>query len=238
MIKSFDRIGNFTSSEIYRLLSKRKGVADEYINESNMERRLGRSLDQETTARPLSWGNLIEELAFERLGLDYKRSSTETIGHPDIKWWFGSPDGTNAKTDTVFDIKSPFTLKSFCQFADCSKIEDVRENHKDGEKYYWQLVSNCILTGCKYAELIVFCPYVSELQDIQDLCNNYDGGDQYRYKWIHDASPDELPLIPTMGFYKNLNIIRWEVSQEDKDLLTAAVIEAGKKLINLKTQHA
>src|SRR3990172_2945044 len=104
------RIGNFTSSEISALMSKSKDggfgkPALTYIEECNMERRLGRSLTDEVSARPLTWGKLVEVKAFELLGLDYKISSQETDLHPEISYWAGSSDGNKFdEGKTVFDI--------------------------------------------------------------------------------------------------------------------------------------
>lgn len=236
------RNGNFTSSEIYRLLSKKKGAREEYILECNMERNLGRALSKEESAKPLSWGKLVEARAFELLGLEYKLSSQETFTHPRIKYWAGSPDGNKFdEGKTVIDIKCPITLKSFCQLVDplygkpdaitgLMAMEIIRDEHKDGEKYYWQLVSNAILTDSKYAELIVYVPYKSELNAIRELANNFEG-DQNKVAWINWASDEELPYLNDGGYYKNLNIIRFEVPQEDKDLLAETVLKAGKELI-------
>jgi len=112
------RIGNFTSSEISRLLSKEKGVPENYIMECNYERNLGVALEKEENARPLSWGKLVETIVFDLLGTDYTLSSQETIVHPEIKYWVGTPDGGKEDNGrTVNDIKCPFTLKSFCQLV-------------------------------------------------------------------------------------------------------------------------
>ncbi len=234
------RIGNFTSSEIAALMSTAKDgksfgkPALTYIEEKNMERRLQRSLDSESMARPLSWGKLIEGRVFDLLGLEYSLTSTETLQHPTINCWTGSPDGT--KIDTVIDIKCPITLKSFCQLVDpiyheFDTISIIRNEHTSGEKYYWQLVSNAIITGAKFAELIVYVPYLGELSDIRTLANDYDGGDQNKYAWIGFAGENELPYIQNNGYYKNINIIRWEVSESDKELLTERVLMASKLLI-------
>lgn len=238
MINNKLRIGNFTSSEIVALTTagKAKGSfgkpALTYIEECNMERRLGRSLTDEINAKPLVWGKLLEGYWFDLLGLEYTLSSTETDQHPTIPYWAGSKDGM--KKDTVIDIKSPITLKSFCQLVDplyqgyegMDAMNIIRENHKDGEKYYFQLVSNSILNNTKYAELIVGMPYASEIPAIKLLADGIPG-----CYWIAMAGDDELPYLPDGGYYKNLNVIRFEVPQEDKDLLTERVLQAGKLLI-------
>jgi len=235
------RVGRFTSSSISALLTLAKDKvgfgkpALTYIAEKNMERRLGRSLTIESNAHNLSWGKLVERRAFDLLGREYRLCSSDTIEHKELKdIWSGSPDLIKYdEGKTVVDIKCPMTLKSFCQFSDCKNIEEVREEHPDGEDYYWQLVSNAILTESKYAELIVYCPYRSELDAIRDMASNYDG-DQNKVAWINWASDADLPYLPDGGYYKNLKIIRFEVPYEDMLLLTEKVLAAGKLLIEIK----
>lgn len=235
-----NRIGNFTSSEIGALMKKGKdgksfGVpALTYINETNIERRLGRSLTDEVNARPLTWGKLLEGRVFELLGLEYSLTSTDTIVHPDIPFWAGSPDGKKEKPKTIIDIKAPMTLKSFCQLVDAGLeggIDQIRADHKDGEKFFWQLVSNAIITGSDWAELIVYMPYQSEIQDVKVMAMQVSGELMGKHYWIANALDDELPFIHDGGYYKNLNVFSFEVPQADKDALTEAVLKAGKMLI-------
>lgn len=231
IISNQSRVGNFTSSEIYNLLKKDRsgkgfGVpAMTYIEERNMARRLGRSLTTETNARPTTWGKCLEPFAYRKLGFDYELVSDVTIQHPDIPYWCGSPDliGNNI----VGDIKCPMTLKSFCQLVDCGVdgIEQVRTNHPSGEQYYFQLVSNAILTNSDFAELIIYVPYRSDLDEIRLTAS-----DNKAFKWIEYADDYELPWLIEGGHYQDLNVIRFHVPQSDKDLLTNAVIEAGKLL--------
>ena len=237
------RIGNFTSSEIVALMSNPTAKAMKegaifgapaltYIKECNIERRLGRSITSESNARPLTWGKITEKLNFDKLGLEYILTSTESDKHPTIDCWSGSKDGIkHDQGKTVIDLKSPITLKSFCELVDCKTIEDVRENHKDGEKYYWQLVSNAIINDCAHAELIVCMPYKSELQNIRDYCADQPTDQLYKYYWIVNAHDDELPYLPDNGYYKNVNIIRFDVSEEVKKGLTERV-QLAKCLLN------
>lgn len=238
------RNGNFTSSEIFALTTNdRSGKgfgkpALTYIQEKQMERRLGRSLTGETSARPTSWGKLNEKRVHNLLGLDYRLCSTETLGHPTISFWKGSPDFIRHFEDpsenTVVDAKCPLTLKSFCYLVDAwqsNGLKGLREvingSQKVGEQYYWQLVSNAILTGCKYAELIVYAPYKSELEAIRDMAINWTGEDEHLYKWIAFALDEELPYLIEGGHYKNLNRMRFEVPDADKAYLTECVLKAG-----------
>jgi hypothetical protein len=110
----------------------------------------------------------------------------------------------------------------------------IRENHQMGEKYYWQLVSNAIITGSKFAELIVYVPYLSELEKIRKFATEADIDNTYRYYWVSNAIDEELPYVADNGFYKNVNVIRFEVPEEDKKLLTARVISCSGLLKEIK----
>lgn len=235
------RVGNFTSSEIFNLMTlNRKGddfgaPALTYIEETNFKRLLGRSLNSDMNSRPTSWGNLVEAFVFDNIGLDFTYSSQITDIHPKIKYWVGSKDGTReGKNRSVIDIKCPFTMKSFVQLVKplydgltgIEAMSAVRESSKDGDKYYWQLVSNAIINGCDFAELIVYCPYKSSLPKITALAEGNPD-----VKWIAYASDSELPYLPDNGYFKDINIIRFEIPQSDKDLLTATVLKAGEMLI-------
>lgn len=226
------RLGRFTSSEIYNLTKKdRTGkkfgqAALTYIQEKNFERRLGRSLSEQVSARPLEWGKLVEERAFEVLGLEYSLVSNVTIEHPDMPdVWAGSPDGV--KDGVVMDIKCPSTLKSFCQFYDITDKESLIDNHKSGEQYYWQLVSNAILTNVNKAELIIYCPYKSELDIIRGMAQ------EQLLKWIEYATDEQLPYLLDNGYYNHLKIITLDIPKEDKEYLTECVLKAKKLLLPL-----
>jgi hypothetical protein len=239
------RVGNFNSSKIVALtkLTKDKKAFGEkaitFIAQKNYERRLGRSITTETTAKATNWGNLCESIAFDKLGLDYSISSQETDTHPSIDYWVGSKDGLkHDEGKTVIDIKCPITLESFCGLVQpiydgltgMDAMNKVRDNHKEGETYYWQLVSNAIINNCKYAELIVFVPYKSELEEIKLAADG-----QPNLYWVAMSSDSELPYILDVGYYKNINVIRFEVPQEDKDFLTEQILKAGKLLIDRNT---
>lgn len=229
MINNINRIGKFTSSEIWKLTKKdRSGkgfgqIALSYIEEKRYEKLLGRSLSTESDAKPLQWGKLNEAKCFELLGLEYTLTSDKTINHTKFDNWSGSPDGV--KDGVVIDIKCPFTLKSFCQLNNCHDKDTLIEFTQSGEAYYWQLVSNAILTNTNKAELIVYCPYQSELNSIREEAeiNNY--------KWIAYATDEQLPYLIEGGYYKNIKTISLDIPQEDKQLLEELVDKASILLL-------
>lgn len=228
------RYGNFTSSEIGALMKrgKEKGSfgapALTYINERNMERRLGRALKDDTDAKACDWGHVCEEYVLSMLGLEYSAISKETVVHPDYNYWCGTPDSIcYGQQNTVVDVKCPFTLKSFCTLVDAwdqGGIEAVRNEHKDGEKFYWQIVSNACLTGCNQGELVIFCPYESELEEIRNIAL------MGEHAWMQYA---DLPFLIEGNHYKNLNKFRFPIPEADKIALHERVVEAGKLLIDV-----
>lgn len=239
IILNTNRPGNFSSSNAYKLLSTdRSGKnfgkpALTYIEEKNMERELGISIETEADARPLQWGRLCEEAAFNLIGTNYTLTSDVTLTHPEYDFWVGSKDGHTE--DAVMDLKCPITKKSWFKLVAgeniYSMIDGFTRNgapyseHSDGEKYYWQLVSNAIISGKKFAELIVFIPYKAELEAIR-IEAKFQG-----INWIAYSTDEEMPFINEGGKFKNITTIRFEVPQKDIDLLTAKMIEASQLLI-------
>lgn len=188
-----------------------------------MERRLGRPLGSEVSAKPLSWGNFLEGIVFEKLGLEYELHHKTRYAHPTIANWTGAPD--TRKASVVGDIKNPFTMKSFCIHVDAfGSIEKFKEVDKG--KWYWQLISNAILTGSDRAEIIIYCPYKKDLDDIRERAGMFDG-DQNKVAFLNWSDDDELPWIPEGGHYKDLNIWEFDVPEEDRIFLTNRVIEAN-----------
>jgi len=228
-----NRVGNFTSSEIWKLTTtgKIKGTFGvpyySYISDKNHERRACRSLQSNAFSYPTSWGNIIEKYLFNELELEYTLCSSDVLIHKDIPFWKGTPDITTE--NLVGDIKCPFTLTSFCDLVDMME-SGIEAFKKDYREYYWQLVSNSILTGRDEAELIIFCPLKSELQKIRDFVDGYDSFDPFQYKWIIDSDDRKLPYLIDGKGYERINKFRFVVPKEDKDLLTSRVILAGKDL--------
>jgi hypothetical protein len=252
------RNGNFTNSEIVALTTngKTKGSwgkpAFTYIEECNMERRLGMALENEIDANPTSWGKLIEKRPFDQLSTAYHLCSDETLSHPAIEFWKGSPDVkkfVSGEIVAIGDLKCPMTRKSFCQLLDPYyengklvyeglTIEAVRANHKDGEKYYWQILGNVIIAAaiagvdpCTIkGELIVYMPYKSELDEIREMASSISVNNLEYSKWIYFANDDQLPHIIEGKHYKSVNVIEFDIPREDVFFLTERVNEAGKLL--------
>jgi hypothetical protein len=255
------RCGNFTSSEIAALMcnGKAKGSLGKpaltYIAEKNLERRLGRPINSDTNAKPTSWGSLCEEYVLKKLlGTEYRLCSKQTLNHPTVKCWVGSPDAEKFDDGkTVADVKAPKTLKSFCslvqpyydglrgmdwmnalRFGYINKMNgQFIDKHDDGDTFFYQIVSNACITGAKYGEIIIYAPYKSELNAIRELAHSYDGPNQNKFSWIAWASDDELPWLFDGGYYRNINVLRFEIPVDCKIALHQRVIEASEYLIDV-----
>ena len=139
-----------------------------------------------------------------------------------VERWSGMPDCV--ADDIVVDIKCPFTLKSFCKLAECESAEDLKAQNgakEYGYKYYWQIVSNAILTYANKGELVLFVPDSKQLKEIQENTS---------VKWISMANPSELPYFDDSKYYNNVTRIKFDIPQEDKDFLIKCVRNAVERL--------
>lgn len=231
---SAHRYGNFSSSSIHKLMTNdKKGgfgkPALTYIQEKKMELRLGRALNTDASSRPAQWGSFVEQFCHDtQIGLNWTLCSEERLAHTEISNWTGAPDLIDYESDTVGDIKSP-QLKNFCELSDICLAGDVFELRESFPEYFFQLVSNAILTNTKHAQLFVFCPYQYELDAIRELALESDD-----YKWIYYAKDKELPYLVEGGYYKNLNTLRFAVTDEMREELTNRVKLAVEMLCENK----
>lgn len=240
------RVGNFSSSSIHNLVSKGRGnfsientgaAFNTYIEEKAFERNLNRSLTSEHNARPTSWGTLVEKIAFDKMGLNYKLVSKERFYHEKFKdFWNGMPDLIT--DELVGDIKCPWTLKSFCKVVKTidhyNKTGDISLFKKDNKEWYWQLVSNAILCKRDRAIFVVYCPYLEDLPEIREEAELSLGDGTNRFAFITWAEDEELPYLKKDGKYNDINAMEFDIPKEDKDILIErvemAIVELKKQL--------
>jgi hypothetical protein len=226
------RAGTFSSSKIGNLMSKGRGNFSvenigkpfiTYVQEKAYEKKLGRALSKDNSARATAWGHLCEEQAFNKMDLIYSLVSKERFYHEDYSdFWSGMPDLLTE--DIVGDIKCPYTLKSFCYLIESMKdVKVFKQTHSD---YYWQLVSNAILTGRNEAMLIVYVPYLKDLEEIKDLARSRGEELDNRFSFINWAEDEELPYLIEGNHYTDLNVMEFTIPEEDKELLTERVAMA------------
>lgn len=230
-----NRIGSFTSSEIWKLMTddKKGGFgkpALTYIQEKKYELKLKRSLNVEASSRAMLWGKFLESRVHDMLPMGYEHNFDETVKHPTIESWSGSVDNVNRKESTVADTKC-LQPKKFCEVVDCLSLcqelgntELFKQEHPDK---YWQLVSNACILGMDNIESIIYMPYESELTDIRLAAENTDDDEPWKYRWIYESDKSELAYLPNDSEYKNLNIFRFPLDKGDAILLESKVIAAS-----------
>ena len=233
------RAGHFTSSMVYKLIKQTKGEfqapGKTYIQEKQIEKRIGSCLDGGAHTQTLAWGNLLELVVYSILGTQYQISSKETNLHPLYgDFWSGSKDlfTVNAKTgkmESIAEIKC-YQKKNFALYTDCILQKDTELMKADFPKEYWQIVSNAIINEVEIGEAITYMPYVSEAKYLKEMAE--DQPDFWKYKFVVDLPVADLPFIPDGGYYKNINKFAFIIPDEDRELLTSRILQA-EKILNL-----
>jgi hypothetical protein len=255
------RIGNFTSSQIFRLCGAGKrdmtpdelaarpktgkgsavktieafdilsDTALEYIAEKNVERKIGRSINVTKQSRSALWGSYLEQRVHDMLPTSYRLIGKKTESHPTIPNWCGSPDNDCKAESLIGDIKC-YEPKKFVEYVDCLSENDIHLYKQNFPQEYWQLVSNACIFDMDNMEAIVYCPYFSELPDIRQSVMDIEDEDLKRkYSFIAYSSYNELAWIADGCAYKNINRFRFVVPKEDKEFLSERVKMAIKFLI-------
>lgn len=202
-----------------------------YIKTKRRERAVGRSLDNEARANSLDWGNLCEKISHEDpklLGLEYELVSKTRYKHKSLPW-SGMPDEiVRTKKPKVSDIKCPFTLISFLDIYEAIDEADKKEYAEILKavkpEWYWQLISNSILTDINTCELILFMPKRSRLEEIRKA-SEFSG----KY-YFHNKSDFELPWTADNSDIPEITKITFEAPGEDKKHLIERVTLATELL--------
>jgi hypothetical protein len=236
IVKNEKRVGKFTSSKVYLLIGKGRGhyftvAAQTYIAEKRHERKLGRSLDMGNYSRSSAWGLFLEQYVYQHfVGLSYEISASETKINPNIPYHAGSTDLLVAGKK-VSDIKC-FEPRKFCEIVECFLLKDLEQFKQKFKAEYWQLVSNALIHDVSRAESIVYMPTEEDLSEIKEMAMDYQGADQWKYRFIYESDNHELAYIPNGSKYNSLNRLEFEVPQEDIDFLTERLKLAEEYLHN------
>ena len=135
MVENIERIGSFTSSNIFKLMTLARNKVDfgkpalTYIHEKRMEKRMGRSLELESYSRAMAWGLFMESYVFSKIGIEYLITSKDTDVHPNIKGWSGSKD-LIVPGLKVSDIKC-YEPKKFGDYTDALLLGDIDRLKED-----------------------------------------------------------------------------------------------------------
>lgn len=230
-----ERKGRLTSSQIYKICAtptkkspitglKWSAPSLTYFEEKRIERRLNRNLEDSGSGSSANWGKFMEMVVFSLMGIEYRIDSKKSLVHPNEwlgRYWAGSPDLVSPKRK-IGEIKC-YGLKKFCQYSDVILSKDLERFKKEFPEEYWQIVSNACIYNVPNGEAIAYAPYESEMPSIRDLASNYDGSDQWKYRFIAESEIGSLPVLKDDGYYRNLNTWEFEIPVEDKLFLTERV---------------
>lgn len=248
MVEVLERIGRFTSSNIWKLTTKDRtgksfgAPALTYIEEKRAERSLGRSIDLGAVTNSLTWGKVMEYYCNKfHLDISYTLCSKQTLVHPKFKFWSGSPDFTKPKT--TGDIKCNEPKRHYVLTMNLIKLKEglisLDEFKKEEKEVYWQVVSNCILTNNPIGEIIAYTPTYDQLNEIREdwEVDNFVSGlnktlsehlevDFQYFHYLINKEFHNLPYIPKWSEFPNFTSTEFEVPTEDIIFLTKMVLEA------------
>lgn len=248
MINLTERIGNFTSSQIYRLMGT-PSVRETYLKEKRAERALKRSVDLGAYSKSMTFGKIMEAFIFSQekyfpTGSGWELCNKTTVIHPKIKCFAGSPDALEKQT--CGEIKC-FEPKGYYEISNALirlKNGDISldEFKKDFKEVYWQVVANSIITNKPKCAIFVYIPSLEELEYCISLINETNfcekiGLDEWMYRYIVEhAEKEELYKLPYIDTSKTdwPNFVKYEFQAPAEDIiqLTKAVLDAEKLLID------
>ena len=137
------RIGNFTSSEIWKLTKegKTKGTVGSpaltYIQEKNVERAFELPLKTDVWSKEIAWGNWVEQFAFAKLGFEYTLSSQTSKQHEQhclhyVVTVFVSGIWASALADPF--PQPVFRLRKSARSAGESAVKHIREEQANNKE--------------------------------------------------------------------------------------------------------
>lgn len=239
MIENRDRIGNFTSSNIYKLCASLKsGEASAayytYIKEKMFERKLKRSVDMGAYAHSMVWGKFLEKRVNDNLPLNYQMLHKSTKVHPKFDYVAGSVDFLVPGVK-ISELKC-FEPKNFASYVSSLMTGDLELIKKEHPKEFWQMVNNSQIHKTPKMEAIVYMPYESEMDEIRELAEDQAylmsiGIMPWETRFITEKVNSQLATLPDDSEFKNLNIFEFDVPIEDVIFLNKNIISAGKLLL-------
>jgi hypothetical protein len=158
------RLGRFTSSEFYKLMTNPKTKEDKeagklsegamtYVQQKVAEVMTGQP-KSESYAYPLVYGKELEPQAIEyfikKTGYTYEPAHFVPFGDHSG----GSPDGYINETDGL-EIKCPWQSENMVDYLLLTDQYDLKRNHPN---YYWQVMTNLLFTEKERWHFVAYDP--------------------------------------------------------------------------------
>jgi len=162
------RLGRFTASEIYRLMSlpkaehaRKAGKLSEagysYVLEKVAETLTGQP-KQQGYAFPLVWGMEHEAEAVEFFESKTGKQTTQTGFYPYTDHAGGSPD-REVGDDEILEIKCPYDSARQIDYLMLTTESDLKAEFP---QYYWQCQANLLFTGRSVCHFATFDPRMKD----------------------------------------------------------------------------
>lgn len=239
MIENKERIGNFTSSNIYKLCAslasgKPSSAYFTYIEEKILERRMKRSLEMGAYGQSMAWGKFLEKRVNDNLPFGYQMLHKTTKLHPKFDYVSGSVDFLVPGVK-IAELKC-FEPKNFASYVSVLLTGDTELIKKEHPKEYWQMLNNSQIHKTPKMEAIVYMPYESEMDEIRELAENPEylsdiGMMPWEVRFVVEKPISHLAVLPNDSAFKNLNIFEFDVPIDDVIFLNKRIIEAGQLLM-------
>lgn len=239
MIENKDRIGNFTSSQIFNLCAvNQNGTYSSayytYIGKKIRERKMKRSLDMGKYGTAMAWGKFLEKRVNDNLPLNYQMLHKSTKIHPKFDFVAGSVDFLVPKVK-VSELKC-YEPDKFSAYVSALMTYDTEYVKKEFPQEYWQMLNNSQIHKTPKMEAIVYMPYESEMEDIRQLAEDPEylsaiGMMPWETRFIAEKPNSQLAVLPDDSAFKNLNIFEFDVPINDVIFLNKNIISAGKLLL-------
>lgn len=177
------RLGWFTASSIANLMSTGRGKAETWgekaiteMAEVAAERELARDVVEDDERLREVLDLQCRENAAMRHGKDWEATarsryeiergvSVETCGllaHPLVARLGYSPDGCvvdqRGTIRGLIEVKCPSTLKTWMRYR--WNVRDGASLKREKPEYYWQVQAGMSVTGARWADMVLFCPWV------------------------------------------------------------------------------
>lgn len=153
-----DRLGRFSCSQFYRLMTEPKLKADKdagnlsqgamtYVLECVAERLTGRRAKEEFNSRFTEHGVMMEPIAKGIYEAVFNAKVIDSGYIARDEYTGGSPDGLIGE-DGIIEIKCPYTITSH--------LEHYLIDLRDKPEYYWQCIGYLLITGRQWIDFVSY----------------------------------------------------------------------------------
>jgi hypothetical protein len=162
-----NRLGKFTSSEIYNLMSDKHPSegAISYVYRKVGEELTGQPSKDDIDTPAIRHGNLYEpealKLFSEKMGIEY--IVTQVLISTVSSRFSGTPDGliVTGQTNEAYnvntvEVKCPSSYENYIRLFKCKTPEQLLATNK---QYFWQVIDQMYLCDCLKGYFVVYQPF-------------------------------------------------------------------------------